>query len=100
MKKRNASIEFYRCLLMFGICFLHSVTVGGYSNRYVVNCFMPCVTAFVFITGYFGADFSVQRILRLYGIGAYAATTVFVCAFCLDLPRRLLLVIVRRRRRP
>ena len=71
--KRNASIEFYRVMLMFGICFLHAVGFGGHGEPWVCNVFASCVVGFVFISGWFGVRFSWGKIAKLYGVGMYAA---------------------------
>ena len=71
--KRNSSIELYRVLLMFGICLLHAVGFGGHGVSWACNILTTCVVGFVFISGWFGVRFSWWKVLKLYGIGAYAA---------------------------
>ena len=71
--KREGSIELYRCLLMFGICLLHAINFGGYGSRWMANMLAPCVVGFVFISGWFGINFKWQKVLKLYGVGAYCA---------------------------
>ena len=73
MAKRNDSIEVFRVLLMFGICFLHAVSHGDFYCHTLVKILCPAVCGFVFISGWFGVRFSVGKILRLYAMGAYAA---------------------------
>ncbi len=70
--KRNAAIELYRCLLMFGICLCHSIGAGGYSFAPLRNVCMMCTVGFVFITGWFGTRLSVMRIVKLLGIAFFA----------------------------
>lgn len=71
--KRNPSIELYRCLLMFGICFLHSIQFGKCGHPWYESITIWCVTGFVFITGYFGCKFAVSKIAKLYGIAFWCA---------------------------
>lgn len=73
MAKRNDSIEVFRVLLMFGICFLHAVSQGDFYCHTLVKILCPAVCGFVFISGWFGVRFSMGKILRLYAMGAYAA---------------------------
>ena len=73
MGTRNSSIEFLRCLLMFGICFLHSITQGGYNQAWIANIFGTCVVGFVFISGWYGIRFSVRKIILLWGIAIWAS---------------------------
>ena len=76
---RDARIECYRAVLMFGICVLHSVSFGIRSFHPVAFALTPCVDGFVLISGYFGIRFSFQKVLRLIGIGVFCA---FVSALC------------------
>ena len=74
---RNSAIDAFRCLLIFGICFLHSITQGGHNISWAANVLQWCVPGFMFISGWFGIKFSVAKVLKLYGISLYCAT-VFV----------------------
>lgn len=71
--KRNASIELFRLLLIFGICLLHSAINPGYSRAWFINITCFCVTAFAFISGYYGVAFRPSKILRLVGTGVVCA---------------------------
>lgn len=73
MKERNSAIELLRILLMFGICMIHVVGKGAYSQRWLANLLKICVPGFVFITGWFGVKFSWKKLGKLYAIGAYCA---------------------------
>ena len=77
MAKRDPSIEVLRLLLMFGICLLHSVSKGICNCQWLDKLLSPCVCGFVFVSGWFGVKFSIRKVVRLYGIGIYAAC---VCA--------------------
>ena len=71
--KRNAAVEFYRALLMFGICLLHACgNTGAPSSVVLDNVLRQCMPGFVFITGWFGMRFSLRKLVGLYGIAAYA----------------------------
>jgi len=76
--KRNPSIELYRCLLMYGICLLHAVTQCGHNVPWLANVLTTCVVGFVFISGWFGVKFTWWKLVKLYGIGTYAALVLFV----------------------
>ena len=79
MKERNSAIELLRILLMFGICMIHVVGKGAYSQRWLANLLKICVPGFVFITGWFGLKFSWQKLGKLYAIGAYCALMGTIC---------------------
>lgn len=75
MKKRDARIELFRTLCIFGVCFLHALEQGGYagSHRGLDNLLMSSVVGFIFISGWFGIRLRLSHILRLLGIGVYCA---------------------------
>ena len=73
---RDASGDFYRCLLMFGICMCHSVSACEYRSDALRNIFMMCVVGFVFITGWYGVRFSLMKLARLLGVAAFAVWVV------------------------
>ena len=66
---------------MFGICLLHSIGFGPYPRAWAINILSSCVVGFVFISGWFGVDFSVKKLLRLYGVGLYAAAVFGIMTF-------------------
>ena len=70
---RNPSIELYRVGLMFGICLLHSMSFGLYGSAFAGNALASCVVGFAFISGWFSVKFSWWKLVKLYGIGLYAA---------------------------
>lgn len=78
MKQRDTSVEFFRCLMMFGIVLLHAVTLCGWKearyNPWIASPLMACVDAFVIISGYYGIKFSCVKVLKLYALS-------FFCAF-------------------
>ena len=78
--KRNASIEFYRCLCMAGVVLLHALTQGGYAegHRGLDNLMVPSVVGFVFISGYFGIKFKFISVLKLLGIGLWSYIVLVV----------------------
>lgn len=71
--RRNASIEVFRCVLMFGIVLLHCCSQGPLKIMAPYRLCMSCVTGFVFISGYFGIRFSWGKVLSL-------ILTAVVCA--------------------
>lgn len=71
---RNPAVELYRVGAMFGIVLLHTIVQGGYlRSRGLDNVLLSCVTAFVFISGYFGIRFSVRKIIRLVALECYCS---------------------------
>ena len=77
---RDSRIEFYRCLMMFGICLLHSVSQGEYGNVYLDRALCSCVVGFVVITGWFGVGFKWMKVARLLGTAVWCA--VVSCLVC------------------
>ena len=82
--ERNYGVELFRVLLVWGICFLHSVSQGIYTMGWLVNSLLFCVDGFVFITGYYGTSFKWSKILKLYGTSIYAGIIVGLVALCCD----------------
>lgn len=76
MGRRDATIELYRVLLMFCICYLHVLCQGDYRNIWQSSLFQFSVPGFVFISGYFGVHFSLSKVLRLYLVALYAMIAV------------------------
>lgn len=72
VQKRDSSAELYRIALTFGICFLHTITNGGYNTPWFSNIFLSCVNGFAFITGYYGVLFKPSKVVRLF------ATSIFI----------------------
>ena len=75
-KERDASIELYRCLMMFGIVFIHSAycSIGSFTWENAIGKW--CVDGFVLISGFCGIRrFSVVKVLKLY------ATMAFLVAY-------------------
>ena len=70
---RNKALDFYRCLLMFGICLLHSIAQAGHNTAWAANMLQWCVPGFMFLSGWFGIRFSIAKIVKLYGICLYCA---------------------------
>ena len=74
---RDTGIDLYRIVLMLGICLLHCIHKGMHDCRPLTMSLLSCVDGFVFISGWCGIRFSWGKVLRLYGVAAYAA---IVCA--------------------
>lgn len=73
MNRRDASVELYRILLMFGICFLHANTFSGHVVPWLANLFAPCVDGFVFLSGFYGIRFRLSKVMRLWGVALFCA---------------------------
>lgn len=64
--KRNANIELFRMMLMFGIVLLHTSAHAFVFYHWLQYSMDFCVTGFVFISGYYGIKFSCKKIIKLY----------------------------------
>lgn len=73
---RDMQIELYRILMMFGICLFRAVNSCGHNDLRVSSNLLFCVDTFAFLSGWFGVRFSWKKVLRLYGMGLYAAVVV------------------------
>lgn len=71
--KRDANIELYRCMLMFGIVLLHTVSTSLGEDIWFSSGLMFCVNGFLIISGYFGIRFSWGRIGKLCAIGYWCS---------------------------
>lgn len=80
--ERNASVELYRIVLMFGIVLLHSGYCSGGSFYWVNSIAKWCVDGFVFITGFYGCRFSVSKLVRLYGTGIFCGLVIETFVEC------------------
>lgn len=76
VEDRNPAVEFYRIILMFGICLLHSSCQGRYASVWPTNLLSFCVPGFAFISGFFGVRFSLSKVVRLYSVAIYAVLIV------------------------
>ena len=71
--RQNGGVESLRLLLMFGITFLHQLGEFGVGGTFLGRACNVCVVGFVFISGWYGIKFSVVKLVRLYGLGLFAA---------------------------
>lgn len=69
---REESIEVYRCLLMFGICYLHAMTQCGYIQRGLDNVMSTCVPGFIMISAWFGIRFRPSKMIRIVAMAPWA----------------------------
>lgn len=76
--KRDSSVDVFRCLLMFGICLLHSITFSSHNVVWLANLLMCCVTGFVFISGWYGIRFSWFKFLYLISISVFCGIVMTV----------------------
>ena len=71
---RNYGTELYRILMMFGICLLHAISIGGDKGGVLGAGFLrACVCGFVFISGYYGIKFKWKKLFILYVLATYAS---------------------------
>ena len=68
---RDSRIELYRCLLTWGIVFLHVVGFYAAGAMRLSSAFAWCVPGFIFITGFFGCKFSWKKVLKIYGVALW-----------------------------
>lgn len=74
MKQREYSIELFRIVMMFGICFLHAISFGRLGTPIYDSAAMFCVNGFVLISGYFGCKFRISKVLALYATATWCIT--------------------------
>lgn len=87
--KRNPSIELYRALLMLGICLLHGFSQGAFVYVWPARLLSVCLTAFVFISGWYGIRFSWKKAIGLVLIGwycRYVGCVAYALLAGMDLP--------------
>jgi hypothetical protein len=70
--KRDYSVEIFRCVMMFFICWLHATSCADVVCVPQVNILLHAVPAFVLISGYFGIEFRWSKILRLWATVFFA----------------------------
>lgn len=75
-RNRNPGIELYRILLMFGITLLHVAGLSQSGYDWLANLLHPCVTAFAFVSGWFGCRFRFRKLAKLYGTAIFCAVVM------------------------
>ena len=83
MKKRDANIELFRVILMFGIVVLHAAYVSIGPFYWLNSGLMWCVDGFVLITGFYGLKFSFLKLVRLYVWAAVCSILVELMALAI-----------------
>lgn len=82
IEHENLGVEVLRCGLMFLIVLMHVATfcaTGNPSRARLIHVFcIFAVNAFVLISGWFGVRFRVKKVLKMLGLGAFAATVLFL----------------------
>lgn len=73
---RDARLDFLRCMLMLGVCLLHSLNQYDVEHWRYGSMWYWCVDGFVFISGWFGISFRLSKIVRLYSIALWCAVVV------------------------
>lgn len=71
VKDRNTGIEFLRCLLMLGIVLIHATAYSKDRCWWMGNICSSAVTAFVFISAWYGLRFNWRKIMSLVGLAAW-----------------------------
>ena len=83
MALRDYSVDLCKVFCMLGICFLHAAGAACHHPiQWLANLFYCCVPCFVFVTGWFGIDFSIRKVLGLYAQAAYATVIAYLCLNC------------------
>lgn len=90
-KERDAAIELYRCLMMFGIVFIHSAycSIGAFTWENAIGRW--CVDGFVLISGFCAIrSFSIIKVLKLYStMVALIITTDLIAYYVCSSPLKL-----------
>lgn len=73
---RLPSIEIYRIGLMLGITLLHVAGLSRLGYDWLSNLLHPCVTAFAFLSGWFGCKCRPMKFVRLYGVAIFCAAVM------------------------
>ncbi len=92
---RNASIDVFRVVLIFGICLLHSITQAGHCIRGLDNVLLCCVDGFVIISGFFGIKLRISKILSLLLTSLYVACVVIMIGRLLGLQVNLVNIYLK-----
>ena len=77
--KRTPQIEVHRCLLMYGICLLHTIGNSLGKDLWASSLLMFCVDGFILISGYFAIHFTWKKVIALECTGIWCAFVA--CAF-------------------
>ena len=75
---RDERLDFLRCILMLGICILHSLNQYDAEHWRYGSMWYWCVDGFVFISGWFGCKFRPSKIIRLCCIALWCAIVIAV----------------------
>lgn len=73
---RDERFDFLRCILMLGVCVLHSLNQYDCEHWRYGSMWYWCVDGFVFISGWFGISFRLSKIVRLYSVALWCAIVV------------------------
>lgn len=65
---RVIGLDLFRIVMMFGICLIHTCGQGEYRSVILHNMTTPCVVGFAMLSGYFGLQFSISKVVRLYSM--------------------------------
>ena len=75
-KQRDARLDLLRCMMMLGVCLLHSLNQYDADHWRYGSMWYWCVDGFVFISGWFGISFRLSKIVRLYSVAIWCAFVV------------------------
>lgn len=70
-KPYSPNFDLLKCLMMFGICFRHTLAYSGHASGCEMRLLSWCVPGFAFISGYFGVRFSIHKLLKLWGLALF-----------------------------
>ena len=76
LKNRDYGIELLRCLLMLGIVLIHATAYSKDRCWWMGNICSSAVTAFVFISAWYGLRFNWRKIMSLVGTAVWCAAIV------------------------
>lgn len=72
--KRDYSIDLFKTVSMLCICLLHAVHKGGHEIQWLTYMLLPAVDGFIFVSGWYGVNFNVLKIIKLYAVALFAAS--------------------------
>lgn len=76
---RDAVIEFYRCLCILGVIFLHAITWGPFAtDRGFANIGNTGVIGFVLISARFGIHFKLSKVFRIVGVAFFSSVVAYL----------------------
>jgi len=75
--QRHAGIELFRIVMMFGICMVHACRQGQFARHDAFTAILcASVVGFIFISGYFGVNFKLSKVIEMYLLSFFYCSIV------------------------